>query len=138
MTNNSKNSHSKPRWNTADESFYPHVKAIRDTLKKEMTSAEKILWQQLRSNKLGVKFRRQHIIDCYIPDFVSIPIKLIIEVDGKIHLKRKQQDQERTKTLENHGYTVIRFLNEEIENNIEQVLRIIKLNIEKLKNIGPS
>lgn len=132
MSNKSENNHTKPHWNTADGNFYPHVKAIRDDLKKEMTNAEKILWQQIRNNKLGVKFRRQHIIDCYIPDFVSLSIKLIIEVDGKIHLKRKQEDLERTKILENHGYTLIRFWNEEIENDIEEVIKEITKSIEEL------
>lgn len=64
-----------------------------------MTPAELILWEYLRNKKLGVKFRRQHIVDCYIPDFVSLQIKLIIEVDGKIHMKRWKEDLERTRKL---------------------------------------
>lgn len=51
-----------------------------------MTNAENILWQCLQNKKLGVEFRRQLIIACYIPDFVALSIKLIVEVDGKIHL----------------------------------------------------
>lgn len=133
MTDKSENKYSKPRWNTADRNFYPHVKAIRDDLKKEMTTAEKILWENLRNKKMGVKFRRQHMIDVYIPDFVSLPIKLVIEVDGKIHLKRLREDRERTQKLESLGYKVIRFKNQEIENNIEHVLDEIRKNIEKLE-----
>ena len=130
---NQKDKNTKPSWLTADREFYPHVKAIRDELKREMTPAEIILWEYLRNKKMGVKFRRQHVIGVYIPDFVSLPIKLIIEVDGKIHLKRLKEDKERTQNLEILGYKVIRFKNEEIENNIKGVLETIKMNIEKLK-----
>ena len=132
---NSENKFTKPGWLTANKDFYPNIKSIRDDLKKEMTKAERILWENLRSKKLGVKFRRQHIVDCYIPDFVSLSIKLIIEVDGKIHLKLKNRDIERTRHLERLGYVIIRFTNEEIEGDLDKVLRIIKMNIEKLQEI---
>lgn len=126
------NKHSKPKWNTADRNFYPMVKAIRDDLEKEMTPAERILWEHIRNKKLGVKFRRQHVVGIYIPDFVAISIKLIIEVDGKIHLRRKQEDLERTMNLELLGYKVIRFKNEEIENDLKKVIEEIKNTIKKL------
>lgn len=132
MERNSNNNSSRPGWLTANKQFYPFVKSDRDKLKQEMTSAEKILWEHLRSKKLGVKFKRQHIIDSFIPDFVSLSIKLIIEVDGKIHLKKRREDDERTKRLEILGYKVIRFKNEEVENNLNEVLKKIKNNIEKL------
>jgi len=98
-----------------------------------MTEAELKLWEHLRNKKLGVKFRRQHVIDFYIPDFVALSIKLIVEVDGKIHLKQKKEDSERTKRLEVLGYKIIRFTNDEIENDILKVLNKIKMNIELLK-----
>lgn len=81
------NENLKPRWLTANKEFYRKFKDDRDKLKNKMTSAEKVLWEYLRNKQLGVKFRRQHIIDFYIPDFVALSIKLIIEVDGEIHLK---------------------------------------------------
>jgi len=126
------NNSSKPGWNTANRQFYPFVKSDRDRLKQEMTSAEKIFWEQLKSKKLGVKFRRQHIIDCFIPDFVSLSIKLIIEVDGKIHLKKWREDEERTKRLKMLGYKIIRFKNDEVENKLGEVINEIRANIEKL------
>jgi very-short-patch-repair endonuclease len=97
-----------------------------------MTPAELILWEQLKNKKLGVKFRRQHVIESYIPDFVALSIKLIIEVDGGIHLKRKKEDAARTKWLNFIGYTVIRFKNEEVENEIDSVLEKIKAEIKIL------
>lgn len=124
----------RPKWLTANREFYPHLKPIRDELKNETTEAEKLLWEQLRNKKLGVKFRRQHVVDCYIPDFVALSINLIIEVDGKIHLARKKEDAERTQKLELLGYKVIRFTNEEVETRMEWVLKGIKKAIEECKN----
>lgn len=97
-----------------------------------MTPAEKILWERIRNKQLGVKFRRQHTIETFVPDFVCLSLKLIIEVDGKIHLKKKNEDEERTKYLELLGYKVIRFNNEEVENNIEKVIERIKDEIKKM------
>ena len=97
-----------------------------------MTPAEKLLWERLKAKKLGVKFRRQHIIETFIPDFVALSIKLIVEVDGEIHLKKKLADQERTEILEMSGYKVIRFTNEDVENDIEGVVQKIKNEIEIL------
>jgi len=126
------NNYKKPRWLTANKDFYRNYKYERERLKGNMTAAEIKLWEQLRNKKLGVKFRRQHVIDTYIPDFVALSIKLIVEVDGGIHIKKRKQDKERTKWLEILGYKVVRFKNEEVENNIETVLKRIKKEIETL------
>jgi very-short-patch-repair endonuclease len=123
----------KPRWQTANKGFYTAYKEKRSRLKNNMTPAEIMLWKFLKGKKLGVKFRRQHIIDFYIPDFVALSIKLIIEIDGKIHLKHKRKDEERTRRLEILGFKVIRFTNEEVENDIEKVLQIIKYKVDILK-----
>ena len=122
----------KPRWLTANKEFYRNFKYEREKLKDNMTSAEIILWKHLKNKKLGVKFRRQHIIDFYIPDFVALSIKLIVEVDGSIHLKQKIEDQERTKRLGMLGFKVIRFTNEEVESDIENVLGKISEEIRIL------
>ena len=99
---------------------------------KLMTPAEKLLWERLKGKQLGVKFRRQHVIETFIPDFVALAIKLIIEVDGKIHLIQKISDDERTQLLEMMGYKVIRFTNDEVETQIEKVIQEIEYNIELL------
>ncbi len=126
------NNFRKPGWLTANKEFYRKFKYEREKLKDDMTPAEKILWEHLKGKKLVVKFRRQHIIENYIPDFVALSIKLIIEVDGGIHLKRIEEDEARTKWLNFMGYSVIRFKNEEVENEIEKVLDRIKEEIVKL------
>jgi len=108
------------------------TKASR-TLRKNQTKAEIFLWQKLRYNKLGVKFRRQFPIifisdnrkRFFIADFVCIEMKLIIEVDGGIHEKIMDKDEERTFVLDNLGYIVIRFTNEEIFSNVESVIQCI-------------
>jgi len=132
MENKDNNDQIKPRWLTANKEFYRNFKYERERLKTNMTPAELILWEQLKNKKLGVKFRRQHVIESYIPDFVALSIKLIIEVDGGIHIKRKKEDAARTKWLNFIGYSVIRFKNEEVENNIDSVLDKIKAEIKIL------
>ena len=75
----------------------------------------------------GVNFRRQHAIGNFIVDFVSIKRKLIIELDGSQHLEQKEYDVERTTHLESRGYKVIRFWNNDVENDIDGVVRVIEL-----------
>ncbi|WP_319482817.1 endonuclease domain-containing protein [uncultured Draconibacterium sp.] len=134
----SNNPNNKPRWQTANSDFYKKYKDERKKLKDETTKAENMLWEKLRNKQLGVKFRRQHIIDFYIPDFVALTIKLIIAVDGKIHIYKKAEDKERTKRLAAIGYKVIRFSNEEVENDIDKVVVKIKDEVDKLPPPNPS
>ena len=104
-------------------------------LRKSMTKAEVILWERLRNRKLnGVKFRRQHPISGFIADFYSHEARLILEVDGDIHnlSEHKEHDDGRTYELEKLGITVLRFKNNEIFNNIEEVLCRISLFLNTL------
>ncbi len=96
-------------------------------LRKECTEDEDKLWQKLRARRLGVKFRRQHPIDAFVVDFFCHEKGLIIEVDGGIHLNSvvKERDINREKILNSFGYSVLRFKNEEIEDNISEVLEKI-------------
>jgi very-short-patch-repair endonuclease len=68
-------------------------------LRHEMTHAEKILWEELWGNKLGIYFRRQQVIAGFIVDFYCHKAALVIEVDGKIHDGQKEKDAERDKVL---------------------------------------
>ncbi len=97
-------------------------------LQKNMTPAEKILWEHLRNRKLGeYKFRRQHPINQFIADFYCSECKLVIEVDGKIHqeLSQQERDRERTKIIQKFGIQVLRFENSQVENNLAFVLQSI-------------
>ena len=108
-----------PKYNVGSPLQYEFAKRMR----KEYTDAEDILWQQLRANKLGVKFRRQHPIETYIADFVCLHSALIIEVDGGYHESPEQKvyDEKRTKVLSEIGFTVIRFTNQEVLNDTDKV-----------------
>ena len=102
-------------------------------LRREPTPAERKLWAYLRGNKLdGVSFRRQHAIGNQIVDFVSIKNKLIIELDGSQHLEQVEYDEERTKFLESQGYKVIRFWNNQIEKEMDGVVRAIEIALEDI------
>ena len=94
-----------------------------------MTTAEQIVWEQLRGSKLGVHFRRQHVIGMYIVDFVSLKNRLVIEIDGAYHMASNQQieDAARTEYLQRKGFRVVRFTNNQVLTDIETVMsKIIK------------
>jgi very-short-patch-repair endonuclease len=84
-------------------------------LRKNLTDAERVLWQILRNRQLvGRKSRRQHPIGPFFVDFVCIVKKLVIEVDGGQHADSLQEDFKRTRYLANKGYRVVRFWNNEV------------------------
>ena len=104
------------------------LKERRKELRKNQTKTEEILWFELRHEKLGFKFKRQHSIGGYILDFYCPQKKLIVELDGEVHNTKeaKEYDEVRDKYFKELGYTTIRFLNREVENDIEKVLDKIK------------
>lgn len=120
---------------TAEETSYDLLKQYANENKMFMTEAEQLLWKLLRGKGIGYKFRRQHIIGEYIVDFANLHYKLVIEVDGKYHFKGDQpvSDEIRTADLNRMGYTVIRFTNDEVLNNIHQVEWQIKNVIKKME-----
>jgi very-short-patch-repair endonuclease len=97
-------------------------------LRRQMTQEEKILWQNLRANRLnGLHFRRQQIIDGFIADFYCHTARLVIEVDGEIHQQQAEYDAERDKVLSARGLRLLRIKNEEVRQNLDSVLaRIAK------------
>lgn len=95
-------------------------------LRHEMTPAEKILWQELRANKLGVHFRRQQIISGFIVDFYCHKASLVIEVDGDIHDLQQEEDARREKVLHEIGLRIARFRNEEVIRDLSMVIGKIK------------
>lgn len=83
-------------------------------LRRRMTPAEQVLWQALRRKEIGIRFRRQHPVGRSILDFYAPACKLVVELDGPIHAYQRKQDEARTRRLEEYGYTVIRFRNDEV------------------------
>ena len=112
-----------------------HLYEYGKRMRTDPTKSEWILWQRWRNKKVaGLKFRRQHPIDKFIADFHCHEKKLAIELDGGIHKRTEQKDLDkgRTETLNEFGITVLRFTNEEIINNLEDVIsKIVKAKIER-------
>jgi len=103
-------------------------------LRKNPTKAEEILWEHIRDNQLGVHFRRQHPIGGLVIDFYCHEHRMGIEIDGGIHQEKEQReyDAERTmKLLDGYDIRLIRFRNEEVLNNIQNVLQTIYKEISK-------
>lgn len=92
-------------------------------MRREMTPAEAKLWQRLKAGRLaGYHFRRQQVIGQYIVDFYCHQAGLVIEIDGGIHLQQVDYDRARENYLREIGLQVIRFDNEEVRHNLENVL----------------
>jgi len=91
-------------------------------LRKNQTRAEDIFWREVRNRLfLNLKFRRQVPIGKYIVDFVCEQEKLIIELDGDQHAENETYDEERTRMLENYGYRVVRYWNEDLYEGLDRV-----------------
>ena len=94
----------------------------RKDLRSKPTPSENILWQQLRNNRLGFRFKRQYSIMNYVVDFYCHKAKLAIELDGEIHNQRKDYDEYRTRYLKAYGMSEIRFTNKDIMDNLSVVI----------------
>ncbi len=111
-------------------------KEQRQLLRREGTPAKRVLWEHLRKRQIeGLKFRRQHGISLCVLDFYCPEIKLCIEADGTVHdmPDAHVHDMERTRFLESNGIKVIRFHNEEIENDMDEVLRQIRQTVKDIR-----
>ena len=91
-----------------------------------MTPAEKILWDELRGNKLGVHFRRQQVIAGFIVDFYCHKAGLVIVVDGDIHDLQQEEDARREKVLSEMGLRIVRFRNDEVLRDLSIVVGKIR------------
>jgi very-short-patch-repair endonuclease len=126
-------------------------------LRREMTPAEKLLWQQVRAKKLGVRFRRHtcpggrcqgQIIAGFIVDFYCHRAELVVEVDGDIHDLQQEEDARREKVLTDMGLRIVRFRNDEILSNLPVVVHklrelvqfenLIRQERQQIKEVGLS
>ena len=99
-----------------------------EQLRDNMTPAEKKLWNVLSNKKInGFRFKNQHPVSKFIVDFYCHKAKLVIEIDGSIHDNKEQADYDigRTYEIESFGLPLIRFTNNQIENNFEKVIKEI-------------
>jgi very-short-patch-repair endonuclease len=95
-------------------------------LRREMTPAEKLLWHEIQAKKLGVRFRRQQIIEGFIVDFYCHKAALVVEVDGDIHDLQQDEDARREKVLTDMGLRIIRFRNMDVIKDLPSVVRNIR------------
>jgi len=99
-------------------------------LRNQSTKAEQIMWRVLRNRQLsGYKFYRQVPLGAYVVDFWCKSRQFIIEIDGGIHVGRETQDQERDRVLSGLGYRIIRFTNDQVINDLNQVVEVIKTSL---------
>lgn len=116
-----------PNYTTNKLDWHSNIDNAKE-MRSNQTEAESILWEAIRNKKNGYKFRRQHLIDRFIADFVCLEKRLIVEVDGKYHNDPDQRelDNQRTEILESLGYKIIRFTNDEVIVDFDNVLSTIK------------
>ena len=127
MTENHKN-YFKDLYQGAERTIFENANSLR----KNETITEKILWECLRKKKLnGYKFRRQHPIDKYVADFYCPEKKLVVELDGVMHKGKEKDDKERTEDLKLDGIHVLRFRNKMVLENLEKVLAKILYELER-------
>jgi len=107
----------------------PDVTTLKERarqLRRDRTDAEKKLWARLRSRQLsGFKFRRQFVIGSFIIDFCCFEQRLVVELDGGQHANKTVTDETRSAFLRSRGYTVLRFWDNEVFENIDGVLERI-------------
>ncbi len=103
-------------------------------LRSQMTDAEQALWKVLRNRQIdGLKFRRQHPFGDYILDFVCLEIRLVIEADGGQHAETSEYDAARTRQLQEAGFQVLRFWNNEALEDIDAVTEQIWIKVQEIK-----
>jgi very-short-patch-repair endonuclease len=97
-------------------------------MRNEPTPAEAKLWREIRANQLGVKSRRQAAIGDYVVDFVCFEKKLVVELDGPQHLEPHavEKDARRTAWLESQGFRLVRFRNQELDEDLRGVVEKIR------------
>jgi very-short-patch-repair endonuclease len=114
------------------------VQTAARAMRREPTIAEDRLWQALRGEALGVRFRRQHPVGRFILDFWCPAARLVVEVDGDIHDLQKERDAARTEALAGFDYHVIRFRNSEVMDDLPDVLQRIRAEVSARAKVPPS
>lgn len=125
-----------PVYHTTKMEIWEGLKQRAREMIGKPTKAEELLWDKLRNKKTGHKIRRQHSIDKFICDFVCLEKQLVIEVDGGIHKFQKDEDKLREEIIGDKRFSILRFTNEEVLNNVYRVVSEIK-NILNTKSPPP-
>ena len=117
----------------------PKILDNAKTLRGNQTDAEQRLWYHLRAHRfMGLKFKRQKPMGGYIVDFVCIERRLIIEIDGGQHVEQEAYDRQRDAWLRDQGYTVLRFWNNDVMRQLDDVLEQVRLALSPARGEGIS
>jgi very-short-patch-repair endonuclease len=106
------------------------LKPLARTMRCRATAAEQKLWQHLRQRRLGVRFRRQFVVDRFIADFYCAERNLVVEVDGAVHLDRHEVDAERDRFFATIGLRVLRVRNDQVLGDMAAVLQRIQAALD--------
>jgi very-short-patch-repair endonuclease len=107
--------------------LHNRLRQFAGNLRNNPTDVERLLWQRLKSSQVeGIKFRRQQVLEDFIVDFVSFEKKIVIELDGGQHAETIEKDKRRDDCLIMNGYKVLRFWDNEVIQNMEGVLEVIR------------
>jgi len=112
--------------------IYRELRQKAKEMRSNPTDAEKILWNAINNNRLGFKFRQQHIINRFIVDFYCVAKSLALELDGGVHDRQKDRDAERDNLLNCLGVNLLRFPNDCVINNLDAVIKIITEKLEEI------
>ena len=105
---------------------------LAKALRHRPTEAEEILWLKLRARRMqGMRFRRQQPIEGFIVDFVCFEKRIVIELDGGQHAKALREDRLRDRILNENGFRVLRFWNNDVLTNLDGVLEVISRECSK-------
>lgn len=111
--------------------YHPYLKEKARELRNNSTPGEILLWKKLKGKQCyGFDFHRQKPILEYIVDFYCYKLKLIIEIDGNSHNVKAEEDERRDKELQKLGFTVLRFSEAEVRNNLNLVLNSLSVFIK--------
>ena len=118
----------------------PWATVRSQALRSRSTSAEDVMWRELRDRRLGgYKFVRQKAVGAYFPDFLCREFRVVVEIDGETHSTDVElaEDAARTAYLEANGYRVLRVWNGEVRENLDGVLRTIAMALDEISGRGP-
>ena len=117
-------------WSTSGEGW-KRLGLFARAMRRAPTQAERTLWSRLRGRQLGVRFRRQHAVGHFVVDFYCRERRVVVEVDGKIHMERSARDGDRDIALRSLGLRVLHFTNAEIESSLDDVVARISAALSR-------
>ncbi len=114
-----------------------NARKFAKSLRQEMTDGERLLWQKIRGEQLGFKFRRQHPLGAYIADFACLAPLLIIEIDGSQYAYQQVYDNKRDEFFKTHGFNVMRFAANLPFSDLQSIVEAIYNRVTELAALAP-